>query len=450
MIAECMGPRGTSSPTDSAAAPGAQAAPDPLAMTGIRLALLCSVVLPLCLAGCSDAVPNTGRAAGDAVSTGAAGDSVDLVARGRYLTEGLLRCFICHSERSWEGPGAPPVAGRQGAGFVWRDDGSHRLVAPNLTPDAETGIGRWTDAQLARAIREGIGHDGRRLHRAMPSFNRLADSQVAAVIAHLRSRAPIHNPLPQTALSDKERDGIEANPRRALKPLSPSTDPVERGRDLVILGECTGCHTSWHSPRMPGLLGGGNLIQNTERQAFSTNLTAHASGLAYDADAFIQVMRSGKGNTLSPLMPWIVYRSLSDDDLRVMHAFLRTMHPVAHYVGNSGTPTHCPVCGQQHPLGELNHLPEITGIELDPRVYDDYVGRYQSQEYGFVVTITRAGDRLLAQWDDLPQTELIPQSETRFLEAGGVAPLRFVRGADGQVTKLISEEVEELVLDRVS
>ena len=72
--------------------------------------------------------------------------SPERVARGKYLSEGLLQCFVCHSERDWKKPGAPPIPATRGAGVVWRAG----LVAPNLTPDVETGIGRWTDDMLVR------------------------------------------------------------------------------------------------------------------------------------------------------------------------------------------------------------------------------------------------------------------------------------------------------------
>ena len=83
---------------------------------------------------------------------------------GGISSEGLLQCFVCHSERDWKKPGAPPIPALKGAGYVWRRPG---LTAPNLTPDNETGIGTWTDDMLIRAIREGISHDGRVLHPQM-------------------------------------------------------------------------------------------------------------------------------------------------------------------------------------------------------------------------------------------------------------------------------------------
>src|SRR3954462_420536 len=85
------------------------------------------------------------------------------VSRGKYLTEGILQCFICHSDRDWNAPGAPPLRGMKGAGHVWAPEGKPWLVSPHPTPDKPAGIGRWTDAQLARAIREGVSHDGRPL-----------------------------------------------------------------------------------------------------------------------------------------------------------------------------------------------------------------------------------------------------------------------------------------------
>ena len=64
------------------------------------------------------------------------------IARGRYLAEGIGQCFICHSERDWDQPGAPPTAGRKGAGQVMRDDPDGRTVAPNITPDRHSSVSR--------------------------------------------------------------------------------------------------------------------------------------------------------------------------------------------------------------------------------------------------------------------------------------------------------------------
>ncbi len=91
------------------------------------------------------------------------------IERGKYLTE-LAHCFDCHSERDAKGNQVP---GMKGAGRVLPPEESsilrpHFLVCPNITPDRETGAGSWSDLQLARAVREGIGHDGRILDKRCP------------------------------------------------------------------------------------------------------------------------------------------------------------------------------------------------------------------------------------------------------------------------------------------
>jgi len=71
--------------------------------------------------------------------------------RGRYIFMGLSGCVHCHSPFDMSRRGLPPVAGMTGAGQVLIDEASPgRIVAPNLTPDVETGSGSWTDDQIAR------------------------------------------------------------------------------------------------------------------------------------------------------------------------------------------------------------------------------------------------------------------------------------------------------------
>src|SRR5580692_8712501 len=90
--------------------------------------------------------------------------------RGRYIATGLSSCVYCHSPHDWTSPDTPTVAGKEASGEVLPYTGlPGRVVAPNLTPDPETGAGSWTADQLARAIREGVGHDGRALFPSCPT-----------------------------------------------------------------------------------------------------------------------------------------------------------------------------------------------------------------------------------------------------------------------------------------
>jgi len=374
------------------------------------------------------------------------------VERGQGLVEGTLRCFTCHSPRDWDQSGAPPVEGMEGAGAVHHEAEGVRLVAPNLTPDRETGIGTWTDDMLARAIREGVGHDGRVLSSRMEyrAYSTLSDEDLASVIVFLRSRQPVHNPLPPTVLPMEMQHELAARLIPITEPVSPRdlSDPIERGRYLTLVADCEGCHTAWEAPRNPGLLGGGNVIDLSERETFSTNISPHATGAFYDADVFVTVMRTGKGGTLSGLMPWTAFATMSDEDLRAIHAFLLTMQPVAHAISNQAEPTWCPVCEQTHGLGETNTVERPVGVPVERTLLDEYVGAYSA--FGFTIHVTREGDQLRAQEDEGPVADLVPQSDTRFLMVGGAAPLRFVRDEAGAVTAVVSEEVEPFVLSRVA
>lgn len=291
--------------------------------------------------------------------------------RGRYLAEGILQCALCHSDRDWGQPGAPPVQSRTMAGHVWNDEGTTRLVAPNLTSDVETGAGGGSDDMLARAIREGISHDGRPLHPQMwyPSFSRLSDEDLASVIVYLRSLPAIRNPLPRTQLSEEQVQRIVGRPMPITTPVSGPADdsPLERGRYLAAIGDCGGCHTLWEAERLPGAFAGGNAISRDGKNIYSTNLTPHATGIDYDADAFVQLMRTGKQGLTHPMMPWAAFRHLTDEDLRALHAFLQSRHPVAHAISNLAPPTMCAVCGQAHGLGNINQRVEPKGVAVRRR-----------------------------------------------------------------------------------
>ena len=128
--------------------------------------------------------------------------------QGEYLANSILMCFTCHSPRNWEAPGSPPFDDKKGSGgTIVYQDSTNRMIAPNITPDMETGAGSWTDDMFARAIREGVGHDGRALSGAMPYFffKNLSDEDLASVIVYLRSLPPVHNPVPPTVIPAEDR-----------------------------------------------------------------------------------------------------------------------------------------------------------------------------------------------------------------------------------------------------
>ena len=120
------------------------------------------------------------------------------IARGSYIANGIGRCFWCHSPLDSQNP-AVPRPETLGSGDIL--DEKARIFAPNITSDRETGVGAWTDAQLGRAIRGGVGRDGVRLRSEHPTpyFSVMTDSDLASMIAYLRSLPPIRRPVPRSA-----------------------------------------------------------------------------------------------------------------------------------------------------------------------------------------------------------------------------------------------------------
>jgi mono/diheme cytochrome c family protein len=283
--------------------------------------------------------------------------------RGRYIVESTAHCFMCHSQIDWTRPGAQPAPGRKGAGHNWADYGVPFVTAPNLTPDAETGAGTWTDQQFASAIREGVGHDGRRLFPIMPymKFRQMSDEDLASVITYLRSLRPVRNELPKSAVPEVLKQALPPVEHVASPVEQPDmTDPVRRGQYLVTIGNCTECHSPANEQGvpLPGLeFSGGVVMKGPWGQPASANLTPDPSGISYyDEDLFIQTMRTGqvRARKLNSFMPWGYFRKMTDEDLKAIYSYLRTLKPVKHVVDNTEPSTHCRLCGGVHGYGERN------------------------------------------------------------------------------------------------
>ena len=283
--------------------------------------------------------------------------------RGRYLVEGPAHCFQCHSEVDWQNPGAQPKTGRKGAGTVFIEEGFEWLVAPNITPDKETGAGTWTDAQFARALREGVGHDGRRLFPIMPymNFRELSDEDLASVVVYIRSLDPVRNTLPKSVIPEPAKAQLPPpQPLTASVPGPDMSDPVARGKYLVTLGNCLTCHTpmSDKGPLLPLAFAGGMKFSGPWGTVTSANITPDASGIAYyDEAMFVKTLRTGQvgARKLNSIMPWGYFRNMTDEDLKAIFAYLRTVTPVQHRIDNSEVPTVCEVCGGKHGYGDRNH-----------------------------------------------------------------------------------------------
>jgi len=283
--------------------------------------------------------------------------------RGRYLAESLLNCFDCHAEVDWKAAEAPVVEGTKGGGALFPGEIlPFKIVAPNISPDAETGAGKWSDQQLANALRNGIGHDGRVLFPIMPymSYRAMSDEDLAAVIAYVRSIPSVRNAVARIELPPPVKASLQAPPPVTSVPEPDLSTPVKRGAYLVTIGGCTDCHTPMGKdmrPQMALEFGGGFLLKGPWGEVASANITPDPSGISYyTEELFLQTIRSGhvKARKLNQIMPWHRFRNLSDVDLKAIFAYLRTLKPVSHRVDNTEPPTPCKKCGFGHGLGAAN------------------------------------------------------------------------------------------------
>jgi len=256
------------------------------------------------------------------------------IARGAYLAR-AGNCMGCHTARG----------GAQFAGGRGIETPFGVVYASNLTPDAETGLGRWSSAEFWRALHHGRSKDGRLLYPAFPypEFTLVTRADSDALFVFLRSLPPVR----QEARAHELRFpyGLQASLAvwRALyfRPARFEPEPQRsadwnRGSYLVRgLGHCVACHSGRNvlGATAGGAELGGGLIPMQDWYAPPLAAPSDAGGDAWAAEV-VALLRDGRGAHGSAMGPMaeVVYRStrhLTDDDLRGMAAYLRTLPPAA-------------------------------------------------------------------------------------------------------------------------
>lgn len=286
------------------------------------------------------------------------------LARGAYLVNDVSDCMDCHAQHDWTKHDAPVLPGTLGAGQDMNilKGLPGRVYAPNITPDPETGIGNWTDDELARAIREGIGRDGRALFSFMPyqHFRSFSDEDLASVIVYLRSLPPVHKQWPKTELIFPVKYLIRSAPKPLYTPV-PAPDlstPEKRGKYLVTVAGCTDCHTPQdaHGQPLPGMdFAGGFILDGPWGRVASANITPDpATGI--NVGIYMQAIMTGyvNGRKINQIMPWHAFRHMTGQDIAAIYAYLKTLKPVRHFVDNTLPPTYCKLDGQMHGGGDKN------------------------------------------------------------------------------------------------
>ncbi len=268
------------------------------------------------------------------VMTGVAASAQETpLARGKYLMRSIVACGNCHTPKDADGK---PIADRELAGGVAFNTPIYHAVAPNITPDKETGIGDWTDDGIINAIRNGRRPHGSIIGPPMPIpvYRDMSDSDARAIVAYLRQVKPIEN---RTEKSHFHMRAPDYGPPVTSVPDVPRSDKVAYGRYLATaLGACMYCHT----PEVEGRLdtsrlgAGGNQYELPGGAVItSANLTpGNPDGIAKWTDAQIKTaITEGRApdRPLVRYMPFDWYKNMSEEDLDALVAFLRTLKPVA-------------------------------------------------------------------------------------------------------------------------
>lgn len=276
-----------------------------------------------------------------------------VIARGHYIVRDVAVCGSCH--------GAPARMAAHVAGEDIPLSGGYEFKIPpgefyvrNITPDPETGIGRIADGRVARALRFGIGHDGRALLPFM-EMQGLSDEDLTAVVSYLRAQPPVRNPVPAhhyNVLGKVVRATVLAKPvgpKTQLPGVSPRGPTVENGRYLAgSVANCWSCHTQrdLNTGALTGALytGANNFAdeENPKRTWAPPNLTSapKTGRLArFTEDAFVARFHAGRAIPGSP-MPWQAFARMNDDDLRAIYRFLKTVPAAENDVGPAVVDAH--------------------------------------------------------------------------------------------------------------
>jgi mono/diheme cytochrome c family protein len=263
-------------------------------------------------------------------SMGASGQQSP-VERGSYLVNGLMTCNNCHTPI---GPTGPQFDKALSGGLRFNDEFAD-VTAANITPDMETGIGKWSVDDIKKTLVTGVRPSGAALANAMPTafYPVLTGRDLDAIAAFLKSVKPVSNavraPVYKQAFTREEVPG-------ATKQMSEADfgDKVKHGFCLATIAHCMECHT----PETGGhndfnVMGkGGREFKGPWGVSVSRNLTSSkTAGLGAWSDADIKrAITQGvdkDGNHLKPPMGFGYYAKMTDGDLDDIVAWVRTLPP---------------------------------------------------------------------------------------------------------------------------
>ncbi len=273
----------------------------------------------------------------------------ELIERGRYLANSVMVCMDCHSTRDWSKFSGPLVEGTLGQGGERFDQAMGLpgvIYSKNITP---AGISSYTDGELFRLITTGVTKDRRSMFPLMPYryYGQLDRDDIYAVIAYIRSLHPIENPVPDSELDFPVNFLVNTFPQKASFRKRP--EPEEQlayGEYLTTAAACMECHTRDNKGQIDTKVafGGGREFFFPDGSVVrSSNITPHETGMGtWTEQAFVErfkmyadsaysvpLTKPGEFNTI---MPWTMYAHMTDEDLKAIFMYLKTVKPIENTV----------------------------------------------------------------------------------------------------------------------
>jgi mono/diheme cytochrome c family protein len=267
------------------------------------------------------------------------------VERGAYLVNTIMACGNCHSPRD---AGGNPVPEKAFSGGLTFTTPAFIATASNVTPDKESGIGSWSDAEIKRGLVEGTRPDlgrlaGVPLAAIMPAnfYKALLPEDLDAIVVYLRTVTPIRRDVSDPVYKAPVRRDSYPDAEAGFD-KSAFADPVRRGAYLVTIGHCMECHSAWSrgaSDFKDGLGRGGRVFPAREGSvegspgSIAPNITSDpAAGIGAWTDQEIGraiTLGIGRdGRMLKPPMAYGYYAGLKQTDLADIIAYLRTVPPL--------------------------------------------------------------------------------------------------------------------------
>lgn len=300
-------------------------------MCRLRHALLVLTLLPAACGGGHVPLPDLNAALED--TTG-------LLARGEYIVRNVAVCGHCHAADPQKNPDGP-LSG----GFAFRNWRIGTVRAANLTPDPETGLGNWSEAEIVRAIRNGEDREGHLITPVMPYewFNGMSDRDALAVARYLRAQPPVRHAVESDhSFAYHMARFFILKVQDDAAPLAPERAPtVQYGQYLANhVALCADCHTprgGLQSKSDMDELFAGDATPASGFPANPANLTPdNETGIGRWSEAdFLRTLRTGKdpeGHELHHFMPYDQLGRMTDDDLRAIYRYLRALPPIRNKV----------------------------------------------------------------------------------------------------------------------